>query len=239
MVATTNPSELPERLDRFDRVERAAHWANAVLFGIAMATAAALYIGSLSALVGRRELVKDIHVIAGLALPVPLVVAAIGRWGRNLRLDLSRLNRWTADDVRWLRSWSRDPLVRAGKFNAGQKLNAAFTGGATLLLLATGSIMKWFDPFPLSWRTGATFVHDWIAFFLFITIAGHIVYALRDGDAMRAMVRGWIPSAWARHHAPLWYQELLGRRSEGDWDGEHRDDDRARVGPGQGGTGER
>ena len=179
-----------------------------MLFGIAMATAAALYIGSLSALVGRRELVKDIHVISGLALPVPLVVAAVGRWGRAFRRDLSRLNRWTRDDVRWLRSWSRDPLVRAGKFNAGQKLNAAFTGGAILLLLATGSIMKWFDPFPLTWRTGATFVHDWVAFFLFITIAGHIVYALRDSDAMRAMWRGWIPSAWVEHHAPLWHDEL-------------------------------
>jgi formate dehydrogenase subunit gamma len=211
MAATTSPSELPERVDRFDRVERFAHWANAVLFGIAMATAAALYIGSLSAIVGRRELVKDIHVIAGLALPVPLVVAAIGTWGRGFRRDLSRLNRWTRDDVRWLRSWSRDPLVRAGKFNPGQKLNAAFTGGAILLLLATGSIMKWFDPFPLSWRTGATFVHDWIALFLFITIAGHIVYALRDRDAMRAMVRGWIPSSWARYHAPLWHEELLSR----------------------------
>jgi formate dehydrogenase subunit gamma len=214
MVATTSPSELPERVSRFDAVERVAHWTNAVLFAIAMATAAALYIGPISAAVGRRELVKDIHVIAGLALPVPLLVAAAGRWGRNFRLDLSRLNRWTTDDVRWLRSWSRDPLVQSGKFNAGQKLNAAFTGGAIHLMLATGSIMKWFGPFPLSWRTGATFVHDWIAFFLFITIAGHIVYALRDGDALRAMWRGWIPSSWAEHHAPLWHEELLSRPAE-------------------------
>ncbi len=214
MVATTNPSELPEHVDRFDRVERWAHWANAVLFGIAMATASALYIGSLSALVGRRELVKDIHVISGLALPVPLLVAAVGRWGRAFRRDLARLNRWTRDDLRWLRSWSRDPLVRAGKFNPGQKLNAAFTGGAILLLLATGSIMRWFDPFPLSWRTGATFVHDWIAFFLFITITGHVVYALRDGDALRAMVRGWIPGAWVREHAPLWHEELVSQTEE-------------------------
>ena len=232
MAATTSPSELPERVDRFDRVERMAHWANAVLFGIAMATAAALYIGSLSALVGRRALVKDIHVIAGLSLPVPLIVAAVGRWGRRFREDLSRLNRWTRDDVRWLRSWTRDPLVRAGKFNAGQKLNAAFTGGAILLMLATGSIMKWFDPFPLSWRTGATFVHDWLALGLFLTISGHIVYALRDRDTLRAIVRGWIPSAWARHHAPQWHEELLGQR---DWDGEQRNHDGAGVGPGQGG----
>jgi formate dehydrogenase subunit gamma len=212
MAATTSPSELPARVARFDRVERIVHWTNAVLFGVAMATAAALYIDPISAAVGRRELVKDIHVIAGLTLPFPLLAAALGRWGRNFRLDLSRLNRWTADDVRWLRSWSRDPFVRAGKFNPGQKLNAAFTGGAIVLLLTTGSMMKWFGPFPLSWRTGATFVHDWIAFFLFITIAGHIVYALRDGDSLRAMWRGWIPSTWVERHAPRWHEELLDRR---------------------------
>lgn len=208
MAATTSLSDRPERLDRFDRVERLAHWMTATLFLVAMATAAALYIGQLSVLVGRRSLVKDVHVVSGLALPVPIVIGILGRWGRRLRLDLSRLNRWSPDDVRWLRSWSRDPLVQSGKFNAGQKLNAAFTAGAVVLMVATGTIMRWFDPFPLSWRTGATFVHDWLAVGLFFTIGGHIVYALRDGDALRSMIRGWIPAAWASHHAPRWLEEL-------------------------------
>jgi formate dehydrogenase subunit gamma len=232
---TTNLSEPQLRLARFDRVERCAHWANAVLFAILLATAAALYIDPISAAVGRRELVRAVHVYAGLALPVPLLVAAAGRWGRGFRRDLSRLNRWTTDDVRWLRSWTRDPLLRAGKFNPGQKLNAAFTGGAIVLMLATGSIMKWFHPFPLAWRTGATFVHDWVAFALFLTIGGHIVYALRDGDALRAMVRGWIPAEWARRHAPQWWDE---QTEAGETGGrEPRDDDGAGVGAGQGGAG--
>ena len=207
MAATISPSEAQERLDRFDRVERIAHWTTAALFLMAMATAAALYVGQLSALVGRRALMKDVHVLSGLALPVPVLVGSVGRWGRRFRLDLSRLNRWSPDDLRWLRSWSRDPLVQSGKFNAGQKLNAAFTAGAVVLMVATGTIMRWFDPFPLSWRTGATFVHDWLALGLFVTITGHIVYALRDGDALRSMVRGWIPTAWARQHAPRWLEE--------------------------------
>ena len=207
MAATTSPSDT-ERLDRFDRVERAAHWTTAILVLVAMATAATLYIGALSAAVGRRELMKDVHVLAGLAIPVPLLIGVAGRWGGRLRTDLSRLNRWSQDDLRWLRSWTRDPLVQAGKFNPGQKLNAAFTAGAVLLLVATGSIMRWFGPFPLSWRTGATFVHDWVAVALFVTVAGHIVYALRDGDALRSMVRGWIPASWARRHAPAWVADL-------------------------------
>ena len=38
--------------------------------------------------------------------------------------------------------------VRLGKFNPGQKLNAAFIAGAAIVMLATGSIMKWFEPVP-------------------------------------------------------------------------------------------
>ena len=69
-AATTTvgrPSD-PDLL-RFDRTERIAHWCTATLILMLMATGAALYAGPLSTLVGRRELVRTMHVIAGLALP--------------------------------------------------------------------------------------------------------------------------------------------------------------------------
>jgi len=147
-------------------------------------------------------------VLSGLALPVPVIVGAAGRWGRRFRLDLSRLNRWSPDDMRWLRSWSRDPLVRPGKFNAGQKLNAAFTVGAVLLLLFSGSIMKWFGPFPLPWRTGATFVHDWTAFALLVVLIGHVAKALGDREALGGMVGGTVSRRWAARKAPRWLDEV-------------------------------
>src|SRR5438045_3306391 len=65
MVAATSPSE-PLFIQRFDRAERALHWANAALFGVLLATAAILYVGPLSAAVGRRELIRTIHVYSGL-----------------------------------------------------------------------------------------------------------------------------------------------------------------------------
>src|SRR6202011_6023129 len=161
-----------------------------------------------STYVGRRELVKTIHVYTGLALPIPLLAGEIGRrWGRRLRDDLGRLNRWTADDGRWLRGGWGSGRLRLGKFNPGQKLNAAFTGGAVLLMLATGSMMRWYKPWPLRWRTGATFVHDWIALALFCTITGHIWMALNDRESLGAMWGGSISRAWVKRHAPLWLQE--------------------------------
>jgi formate dehydrogenase subunit gamma len=177
-VAATPP------VPRFSGGERALHWINAALFLVLLFTAAALYAGPVSAFVGRRDLVKWIHVIAGLALPFPLLIAA---WrSAPFRADARRLNRWNSEDWKWVR---RKPS-RYGKFNAGQKANSAFVAGSIPVMLATGSIMKWFHPFPLSWRTGATFVHDLVAIALLIVIVGHIVKALTEPNKLDEMLRG-------------------------------------------------
>jgi formate dehydrogenase subunit gamma len=207
MAATTRPSDTA--LLRFDRGERVLHWTNAVLFLTVLATGAALYVPQLSEVVKRRHLVKDIHVYTGVLLPVPLVATWVsGRWGRGFRADARRLNRWIADDGRWLRTRGRDVSARIGKFNPGQKLNAAFTAGAIPVMLATGLIMRFPNVSPLSWRTGATFVHDWVFLGLAVAITGHILFAVNDPFALRSMVRGHIPSSWARRHAPRWLDEL-------------------------------
>jgi formate dehydrogenase subunit gamma len=204
-VAVARGHEAP--LLRFDRVERAVHWINAILFGVLMLTGAALYAGPISQLVGRRELVRTVHVVSGLLLPVPMLAGIAGRHGARLRADLGRLNRWTREDVRWWRRRSR-AAARLGKFNPGQKLNAAFIGGAGIVMLASGSIMHWFKPFPIDWRTGATFVHDWFAIGIWLAVLGHIVFAFRDPDALDGMRHGQVPARWARRHHPRWYAAM-------------------------------
>jgi formate dehydrogenase subunit gamma len=218
MAAATSPPAERERLVRFDRGERILHWVNAALFLTLIATAAILYVGPLSAAVGRRELVRHVHVWSGLALPVPLLLSAAGRWGAALRADIGRLNRWNADDRRWLRSLGRDPFVKLGKFNPGQKLNAAFTAGAIVVMLGTGSVMNWFHFFPVDWRTGATFVHDWMAVGIFVVVVGHIGTALSDPDALGGMVGGSVASRWARERRPRWYEEVAGQPARLDTD---------------------
>ncbi len=211
MAATTRPRSAPSKgwLDRFDRVERAVHWVNAALMLVLIFTGAALYLQPLGELVGRRALVENIHVYCGVALPVPLFVALAGPWGRALRADLRRFNRWSRTDRLWLRASFRERGQRQatyaqldlGKFNAGQKLNAAWTAGSGLVLLGTGLIMRWYHPWPLSWRTGATFVHDWTAIAVGLVVLGHIFMAVSDPDALRAMVTGRISRRWAGRHA--------------------------------------
>lgn len=193
---------------RFDRTERWLHWCNAALFLTLLATGMTLYIGPLSALVGRRVLLKDVHVISGLLLPVPLLVAYAGPWRAQLRRDVRRFARWSVDDGRWMRSLGRGGHERMGKFNAGQKLNAIFVAGCIPVLLMTGSIMRWFSPFPLAWRTGATFVHDSVALVLLGVVIGHILKAFATPFAIRAMRTGLVPADHVRRHHPRWWREL-------------------------------
>jgi formate dehydrogenase subunit gamma len=213
-VQTVAPDSAPRQLARFDRVERYAHWCTATLMLILLFTGFSLYAGPLSQLVGRRLLVRTVHLYAGLALPVPVLVAIALRAGGQLREDLGRLNRWTRDDRAW---WSRRrrAKVQLGKFNPGQKLNATFIGAAMLVMLMTGSILKWYNPFSDSWRQGATFVHDWFAIGLLFAIVGHITLAFRDPDALNGMVHGWVKPGWAKLHRPRWYAEMAGSGDDG------------------------
>ncbi len=204
---------------RFDGVERAVHWLNASLFLILVGTGAALYFTPLIALVGRRRLVEEIHLYAGLALPLPVLLGLAGRWGRALRRDIGRFNRWSEADLEWLHglvdtaSGRRRSAVRPalGKFNPGQKLNAAFVAGGGLVMLGTGSLLRWYEPFPLSWRAGATFVHNWLAVLFVLVIVGHISLALADREALRSMFGGRVSRGWAARHAPAWLEEPADR----------------------------
>jgi formate dehydrogenase subunit gamma len=209
-VAPPGATELP----RFDRVERAVHWTNATLFLVLLLTGFTLWGFPGTTWVGRRELVKSIHVWVGYFLPVPVLIGlALGPLARQLRDDFHRLGRWTRDDQRW---WSRRKRasVRLGKFNPGQKLNAAFIGAALIVMPITGLMLKFPDPFPNTWRRGATATHDWFAFGLLLAIVGHILFALSDRDALRGMVRGRVRAKWARRERPRWYAEVTGDYSD-------------------------
>ncbi len=207
---------------RFDRTQRVAHWANALLFVALIVTAIPLYLGSLFGLVLERHVVEEVHLWCGLALPVPIVVSLLGPWGAAMRADLARVSRWSEAEVEWLRRLGRSHL-RADKFNPGQKLNTVVVGATILVLLATGAMLQWFLAFPVTWRAGATDVHDLFAVAITLVIVGHVILALTHPSALAAMVRGRVSEAWARRYAPAWAEEPgvgAGRESTGRVDAE-------------------
>jgi len=187
---------------RFTRGQRWVHRSTAILMGLCLLTAAMLYIGPLSTLVGRRGVVEWIHVAAGLALPVPLL---LGLASKAMRADLRVLDRFTASDWKWLRAKDRrSGRIAVGKFNAGQKLNANFQLGAILMMMLTGSVMRFANHWPIAWRTGATFVHDWIAYAILAVVLGHIYMAMRDPHALAGMRTGYVPEQWAKREHSGW-----------------------------------
>ncbi|THA58389.1 cytochrome b/b6 domain-containing protein [Streptomyces sp. A1136] len=205
------PSERPQaerpradlrRVHRFGRSQRWVHRTTAALMGVCVASAGCLYLPPLAELVGRRHLVVTVHEWSGLLLAVPVL---FGLASRAVRADLGRLGRFGPHDRIWLRSTLRGGRERpAGKFNAGQKLYAGWSAGAVLVMLGTGLLMWLTGLAPLVLRTGATFVHDWLALTLGVVIAGHIGMAVRDPEARRGLRTGSVDRRWAEREHPLW-----------------------------------
>lgn len=166
---------------RFTQAEIVVHGAFALAVGVCIVTGATLYFAPLAVLVGRRDLVATVHLWSGLVTPLPL---ALGLLSRAFRDDVHRLERFSDMDFRWLRSKRRRELD-VERFNAGQKLNAAFTVGAIALLFGTGVIMAGLlVNAPDDIRTGATFVHDWAALGVTAAVIGHLYFfaKYRRGD---------------------------------------------------------
>jgi cytochrome b subunit of formate dehydrogenase len=197
----------PEWITRFTRAERWVHHATAVLLLCCLVTAAMLYVGPIAAAVGHRDLVRTVHIVTGFCLPGPML---LGWLSAAYRADLRRLNRFQPADWDWLRRSDRRLVLRGrgiievGKFNAGQKLNAAFVGGAILVMLGTGAMLTFPDPWPDALRTGATFVHDWLTAAIVVVLAGHLTYALRDPEALRGIWVGRVRRDWAARDHPAW-----------------------------------
>jgi formate dehydrogenase subunit gamma len=207
-------------VERFTRAERYVHRVTATLMMTLIATGAILYFPQLSLAVGHRQTIALIHLYTGWSLPIP---AAAGLFSRAYRADLRRLNRHTPDDRAWLRSrgWkpgrAADLRLKVGKFNAGQKLNAAFQCGAIIVMVGTGTLM-WFGPrlhlVSDAMRQGATFVHDWFAAAIVFVVVGHLWFALNDPQARRGMRTGFVARSWIRREHGDWADEVAADRRD-------------------------
>jgi formate dehydrogenase subunit gamma len=203
----TPPDPAGGRIRRFTRSEHWVHRATSALMLVCLATAAMLYLPALAEIVGRRRLVVTVHEWSGIMLPVPFLA---GLLSRAFRRDLKLLNRFASYDWSWLRDALRrrpEHLRPAGKFNAGQKLYASFAAGAALVMIGTGLIMWFPDLVVVTLRTGATFVHDWLALAIGMAVIGHMWMAARDPEARLGMRTGYVTAQWARRHHKHWSRD--------------------------------
>jgi formate dehydrogenase subunit gamma len=192
---------------RFSATERAFHWVNAAFFLTLLATGLILYLPGLEVAVGRRALVKDIHFWTGVAWPAALVLVALAGDTRGLVRTLREVDGFDRDDLRWL--GGRRPAPQ-GRFNAGQKVNAALTAASTVLFVVSG-LLLWFGERDTRLRFASTVVlHDGLFFVALALLVGHLFLSLiypATRHALRGMVVGTVREDWAARHHAKWKPE--------------------------------
>lgn len=199
-------------LHRFSRTERALHWVHALAFLALLGSGLVLYLPSLD-FVGNRPLVKAIHlwVALGWAAAIVLVVALGDR--RGLRRTVRELEMFDRDDRLWLR---RAPAPQ-GRFNAGQKLNAALTAAFAVLFAVSGFLL-WYGERDTRFRFAGTIVlHDGLMWISLVLLVGHLFLAViypRTRHALRGMTVGSVDAEWARAHHRKWVAELEARATD-------------------------
>ena len=190
---------------RFSRVERLLHWVNALGFFFLLATGLILYLPSLSVLVARRQLMQSLHFWAGVGWLAALVAVVI-LGGRRMLATARELERFDRDDIRWLRGGK----APQGRFNAGQKINAALTAAFTVLFGVTG-LLLWFGEQDTRLRFASTVIlHDGLMYVSLALLTGHLYLALihpSTRHALRGMTLGDVRVEWAAKHHPKWEPE--------------------------------
>jgi formate dehydrogenase subunit gamma len=190
---------------RFSRAERLLHWVNALGFFFLLATGLILYLPTLSVLVSRRQLIQEIHFWGGVgwlgALALVLVLG-VRRFVRTAR----EIESFDGDDLRWLRG----KKAPQGRFNAGQKVNAALTAAFTVLFGVSG-LLLWFGERDTRYRFASTVIlHDGLMYVSLALLVGHLYLALvhpATRHALRGMTLGTVSDEWARRHHSKWKPE--------------------------------
>ncbi len=201
------PDIAPPRLPRFGRTERAVHWVHAAAFCVLLGSGLCLYLPSLAEAVGRRPLLKSIHIYTALAWAIALVLIVLAGDRRALRRTVREVDRFDRDDVDWLRGRH----TPQGRMNAGQKLNTIATAAFAILFAISGFFL-WYGERDTRFRlANALLVHDYLTYVSLALFLGHLYLSLiypRTRHALNGITRGWVEEDWARRRHPKWVAEI-------------------------------
>lgn len=212
-VASAVARDRADMIPRFGRSERAAHWLLTVAFASMLFSGA--FMGGIGPLSHRVLLI--VHVGSSVGLLAGLLALLLGHRSREplaqAAHDLRGLNR---SDRRWLRAAPRiylkgGELPPAGRFNAGQKINARLVLLALALLYITGvGELQRYASFldPLSFVSG---FHGLLAGATAALIVPHIYLALvhpATRHALRGMTLGSVRREWAEEHHSEWVASI-------------------------------
>jgi formate dehydrogenase subunit gamma len=193
----------PAYIRRFSRTERTLHWVHAAAFFVLLGSGLVLYVPRLSTAVGRRPFVKDVHVYTAVAWLVAIVLIVTLGDRRGLRRTLRELDLFDEDDRLWLRRHRRPQ----GRFNAGQKLNAALTAAFAVLFAGSGALL-WLGERDTRFRFASTvLLHDGLMYVSLVLLVGHLYLAViypATRHSLRGITLGSVRRDWAQAHHAKW-----------------------------------
>lgn len=203
---TTPPRRL---IRRFGRSERAAHWLLAASFASMLATG--VFMGGIGPVTHHELLI--VHVASAVVLVVGLLaLIALRRSRQPLVQTVRDLQPMDASDRRWLQRapmayLTGTELPAAGRFNAGQKVNARLVLLLLVVLFVSGvGELGRFVPAlePLRVLGGP---HGLAAGAATLLVAMHVYLAIihpATRPAFRGITRGSVDREWAEHHHGRW-----------------------------------
>ena len=199
---------------RYNANERVTHWIVAITFLLLAASGLAFFHPAfwfLTSLLGGGVWARILHPFIGVVMFVFFALMAMRYWKDNVIQSYDReWNKRLTDVIN-----NRDHnLPEIDKYNIGQK-QLFWTMIVTMVLLLVSGVMLWrpyfADAFSIPLIRIAAVVHAASSFVLIVGIIVHIYSAIFwVRGSMRAMTRGTVTHAWAKHHHPLWYRRVTG-----------------------------
>lgn len=212
---------MSNRVQRFNRTERIAHWANAIFFGLLFLSGMVLFFGTIASTIGHGGVAftKLVHRIA--AVPFILIVPLMMIFGtpKTTKTWLKEIFTWTKEDIVWVTGFAKEffggrvKLPAQGRLNAGEKINSLLGILGCGLLVFSGLIMWFSSSVSPSIVLTAYAIHDMAAAVVGAAIIGHSYLGLfhpGSKDALSGMIEGTVSSEFVKAHHEKWYNEVVG-----------------------------
>jgi len=181
---------------RFDISSRVLHWSHALVFSWLLITGINIFFTPKSLL--SDPFIRMLHLYASLPFIIlPLLIYLLG--SISTRNDIKELMEWTDDDIQWfLKLLNRNKREITGKFNAGQKANFLMVLVLIIGLSLTGFVIWMKAMFSRDFVELNFIIHDSLAIFSILIVAGHITLAFYYRESMEGIISGKVDSAWAK-----------------------------------------
>jgi len=213
------PKRVPFRPDsgeilRFTVVERMVHLFRLIAFVVLAVTGLIMAFNQTywqELFFDNPKEMSDTHIVFGIVFIVTTIYGGL-LWFEDALFD--------SYDKAWVRIlggyFGHHGPVPAGRFNAGQKMFYWYTLIFGLIMGATGVLLMFKSSLPLSLVCVVGTVHNLVGFLMLAGVLAHAYLGtIANPGTWRVLVDGYVSREWAKHHHPIWYEQVVKKQGQG------------------------